>query len=66
MGNTHRSIATFCIPSFIRENQNRGWHLVHLLLTVRGKITILTAWGFGIKEITILSTNNVAKDEWKC
>ena len=61
LGKTNRSMATFCIPSVIKANHTREWHLVQWLLPVSGWITIISSWVFLIKGITIVSINHVVK-----
>ena len=58
--NTHRYMATFCIPSVIKNNHKREWNLVHLLLPVIGKRTLIASC-FLIKVITIVSKTNMVK-----
>ena len=61
MVNIYMSMATFCIPSFIKSNHNRGWNLAHWISLVRRVITILAGWLVCTKVIAIVSTNNVVK-----
>ena len=61
LGKTHRSVNTFCIPSVVKSNHNRGWHLVHWLWTISGERTILASWVVWIKGIKHVSKNHVVK-----